>query len=114
MYVYIYVGASLVAEMVKNLPATQETQVRSMGRGNPLESEWQPIPILLPGEFHEQRCLVGYSLSGCNESDTTVQLIHMFMQIYTALFKNIAQFMYLLLAVPCSMRDLSSLTRDEI
>ena len=37
MYVYIYVGASLVAEMVKNLPATQETQVRSMGRGNPLE-----------------------------------------------------------------------------
>ena len=23
--------------MVKNLPATQETQVRSMGHGNPLE-----------------------------------------------------------------------------
>ena len=57
---------------------------------------------------------MGYSLSGCKESDTTEQLIHMFMHIYTALFKNIAQFMYLLLAVPCSMRDLSSLTRDEI
>ena len=38
MYVYMYVGASLMAEMVKkNLPATQETQVRSMGRGNSLE-----------------------------------------------------------------------------
>ena len=29
--------ASLVAQMVKNLPATQETQVRSLGREDPLE-----------------------------------------------------------------------------
>ena len=33
--------------------------------------EWQPIPIFLPGEFHGQRSLVGYSLWGCKESDTT-------------------------------------------
>ena len=30
-------GASLVAQMVKNLPAMQETQVRSLGWENPLE-----------------------------------------------------------------------------
>ena len=30
-------GASLVAQMVKNLPAIQETWVRSLGREDPLE-----------------------------------------------------------------------------
>ena len=29
---------SLVAQMVKNLPAVQETQVQSLGWGNPLEN----------------------------------------------------------------------------
>ena len=32
-------GASLVAPMVKNLPAMQETWVRSLGQGDPLEKE---------------------------------------------------------------------------
>ena len=32
---YIYIGASLVAQMVKNLPAMQETQVQE----DPLEKE---------------------------------------------------------------------------
>ena len=31
--------ASLVAQMVKNLPAMQETLVRSLGREDPLEKE---------------------------------------------------------------------------
>ena len=30
-------GAFLVAQMVKNVPATQETQVQSLGRKDPLE-----------------------------------------------------------------------------
>ena len=30
-------GASLVAQMVKNLPAKQESQVQSLGRQDPLE-----------------------------------------------------------------------------
>ena len=30
--------ASLVAQMVKNLPAMQETQVQSLGREDPLEN----------------------------------------------------------------------------
>ena len=31
-------GASLVAQMVKNLPAGQETRVQSLGREDPLEN----------------------------------------------------------------------------
>ena len=32
-------GASLVAQMVKNLPAMPETHVRSLGQEDPLEKE---------------------------------------------------------------------------
>ena len=32
-------GSSLVAQMVKNLPAMQKTWVRSLGREDPLENE---------------------------------------------------------------------------
>ena len=34
-----YFWASLVAQMVKNLPAMQETWVQSLGREDPLENE---------------------------------------------------------------------------
>ena len=33
--------------------------------------KWQPTPILLPGESHGQRSLVGYSPRGHKESDAT-------------------------------------------
>ena len=42
---------------------------RSPGEGNNL-----PTPIFLPGEFHGQRSLAGYSPWGLKETDTTVQL----------------------------------------
>ena len=35
---------------------------------------WHPTPVLLPGEAHGQRSLVGCSPWGCDESDTTEQL----------------------------------------
>ena len=35
---------------------------------------WQPTPVLLPGKSHGQRSLVGYSLWGHKESDTTERL----------------------------------------
>ena len=38
--------------------------------------EWQPTPVFLPGEFHGQRSLEGYSPCGHTESDTTEWLIH--------------------------------------
>ena len=36
--------------------------------------EWLPIPVFLPGKFHEQRSLVGCSPWGHKESHTTEQL----------------------------------------
>ena len=39
--------ASLVAQMVKNLPAMQESLVRSLGQEDPLEEAWQPTPCIL-------------------------------------------------------------------
>ena len=41
----------LVAQMVKNLPAMQETWVQSLAQEIPWWREWQPTPIFLPGEF---------------------------------------------------------------
>ena len=55
--VYTFLGASLVAQMVKNLPAMQETRVRSLGWEGPLEKERLPTPIFMPGEFHGQKSL---------------------------------------------------------
>ena len=39
----------------------QETQVQSLGWEDPKRREWQPTPVFLPGEFHGERRLVGYS-----------------------------------------------------
>ena len=36
-YTFVYIQASLGAQMVKNLPVMQETQVRSLGWDDPLE-----------------------------------------------------------------------------
>jgi len=43
--------------MVKNLPAMPKTWVGKI----PWRREWLPIPVFLPGEFHGQRSLAGYS-----------------------------------------------------
>ena len=37
----------------------------------PWSRKWQPTLIFLPGEFHEQRSPVGFSLEGCKQLDTT-------------------------------------------
>ena len=63
-----------MAQMVKNLPAMQETRVLSLGWENPLERRWQPTPVSLPGKSHGRRSLAGYSPWGCKESDTTEHL----------------------------------------
>ena len=60
---------SLVAQMVKNLPALQETWVRSLGWEDPLERKWQPAPVFLPGESYGQRSLAAYSPWGQEELD---------------------------------------------
>ena len=42
----------------------------------PWRRKRQPIPVFLPGEFHGQRSLVGYSSWDCKELDTTEQLTY--------------------------------------
>ena len=61
--------------MVKNLPARQETRVRSLGWEVPLEKGIAIHSSILSWriKFHGQRSLVGYSLWGGKESDTTEQ-----------------------------------------
>ena len=50
---------SLVAQMVKNLPAMQETRFDPWVRKIPWRREWQPTPVFLPRKFHQQRSLAG-------------------------------------------------------
>ena len=38
---------------------------------DPWRRKWQPTPVFLPGKFHGQRSLVGYSPWGCKELDMT-------------------------------------------
>ena len=37
----------------------------------PWRRAWQPTPVVLPGKFHGQRSLAGYSPRDCKESDVT-------------------------------------------
>ena len=50
-----------MAQMVKNSPAMQETQVQSLGQEDTLEKEMTTHSMGLPGESHGQRSLAGYS-----------------------------------------------------
>ena len=60
--------------MVKNLPATWETWVRSLGWEDHLEKGTATNSVLWPGEFLGQRSLAGYSPWGHKELDMTQQL----------------------------------------
>ena len=53
-----------MAQIVKNPPAIQETWVRSLEQEDPLEKGRLTTPVFLPGEFHRERSLTGYSPCG--------------------------------------------------
>ena len=79
IYVYNMSRASLVAQMVKNLPAVWETQVQSLGQEDPLGkgmATHSSTSVFLPEEFHGQGRMMGYSLWGCKELDKTEPLTH--------------------------------------
>ena len=61
-----YSWASLVAQLVMNLPAMWETWVQPLGWEDPLEKGKASTPVFWPGKFHGL-----YSPWGCKESDTT-------------------------------------------
>ena len=52
----------------------QETQFQSLVGKIPWSRKWHSHSSILPGKFHGQRILVGYSLWGCKESDMTEPL----------------------------------------
>ena len=60
---WISKNSSLVAQMV-NLQCRRPGFDPWVGK-IPWRREWQPTPLFLPGEFHGQRRLVGYSPWGC-------------------------------------------------
>ena len=66
--------ASLVAQMVKSLPACRKPRFNSWVRKIPGRRKQQPTPVFLPVEFHGQRRLAGYSRWDCKESDMTEKL----------------------------------------
>ena len=77
----------LVAQMVTNLPAMQETQVWSLQKEDLWRREWLLTPVFLPGEFHGQRTLAGYSPWGHKESNLTEQLkIYIYIFFFQTLF----------------------------
>ena len=47
--------------------------------------KWQPTPLFLPGEFHGQRSLAGYSPRGHKESDMAERLTHTHMRAHDIL-----------------------------
>ena len=71
-----------MAQMVKHPPVMWETWVRSLGQEDSpgfdpwvrKRRKWLPTPYYLPGKFHGQRSLVGYSPWGRKESDKTERL----------------------------------------
>ena len=65
------VWASLVAQMVKNPPAIQETWVPSLGWEDPLEDLGKPLRYSCLENPHGQRSQVGYSPWGLKESHMT-------------------------------------------
>ena len=58
---------SLVAQMVKCLPAMRETRVQSLGQEKTWRMKGQPTPVLVPGKPHWQRSLAGSSPWGCKD-----------------------------------------------
>ena len=64
----------MLTQIVKTLHTMQETWFNLWVREIPWKRK--PTPVFLPGEFHGQRSLVGYSPCGRKELDMTEGLTH--------------------------------------
>ena len=60
-YNNLWEGLPLRAQMLKNLPAMQEIQVRFLVQEDPLKKGMATHSTILPGEVHGKRSLAGYS-----------------------------------------------------
>ena len=50
---------------------TQDTLIQTLGWEDPLEKGMAATPIVLPGESHRLKSLVGHSLWSLKKSDTS-------------------------------------------
>ena len=66
--------ASLVAQMVRIRLSCRRLGFDPWVQKIPWRREWQLTPVFLPGEFHGQKSLAGYSLWGCKELHRTERL----------------------------------------
>ena len=91
------IGLSLVVQMVKNLPAIQETLVLSWGWVYLLEKGMAThSSVFWPGEFHGLRSLVSYSQWGHKQLDMTDSHFHCLtdfnIEIYILSIKHTTRF----------------------
>ena len=50
--IYVLWRSSLVAQLVKSLPAVKKIHIQSLDQEDPLAWEWQTTPVFLSGESH--------------------------------------------------------------
>ena len=76
LHIHIHThGASLVAQLVKNLPTMWETWVQSLVWEDPLEEGMaETLQYLCLATPHGQRSLAGYNPWGPKETDVTERL----------------------------------------
>ena len=65
------VEASMVAQLVKNLPTVQETQIQSLGWEDPLEKGMATGSSILAWRITWTEEPLGLQSMGCKESDMT-------------------------------------------
>ena len=73
-HAYKYIGLCRWHSPDKNMSANTEVKRDTSlihGRKIPWNKKWQPTTVFLPGKFHGQRNLVGYSPRSRKELDTT-------------------------------------------
>ena len=74
LFTFFFYRASLVAQMVENLPAMQETCFRSLDREDPLEKEMAAHSSILAWRIPWTEEPAGYSPWCRKETDTTEQV----------------------------------------
>ena len=88
--------ASVVAQVVKNLPTMWETcRVWPLGQEDPLEKGMATHSSNFAWEIHGQRILVGYSPRGGEELDVTERLTVHWSQMVYFLFQSLSALVYI-------------------
>ena len=68
--VQIIITPILFSSSDRNLLQCRRPRFKPHVRKIPWRREWLPTPVFLPGEFHEQRSLVGCTVHGITNSQT--------------------------------------------